>query len=244
MESTNLRAIHIAPSFPGAKSKVSGVDFLCIFFLPGSSSWTTGDEWHSNSVEALSSKKSGKIGVWKAAKSLKRSARVASRRSWESRPKTSLTLTRRMSIAVRPRCQRTSRKPGSGGFIPSFITEIIPQVLRNLSGSCCGRRPCCGDAQNGGCLLHHFYHRLPMHNTPSTSQAQVPQRSFVCQFSTWRVPICQAVITTQWITTSDHQYTGICKLCSWGLLYPQAVALHCHRWWDKYRSGARCGSWM
>ena len=29
---------------------------------------------------------------------------------------------------------------------------------------------------------------------PSTSQAQVPQRSFVCQFSTWRVPVCQAVI--------------------------------------------------
>ncbi len=187
----------------------------------------------SRSVELQKRQKRWKIGVWKAAKSLKRSARVASRRSWESRPKTSLTLTRRMSIAVRPRSQRTSRKPGSGGFIPSF-TEII-QVLRNLSGSCCGRRPCCGDAQNGGCLL-----RLPMHNTPSTSQAQVPQRSFVCQFSTWRVPICLAVNHH----AVNHQYTGICKLCSWGLLYPQAVALHCHRWWDKYRSGARCGSWM
>lgn len=64
---------------------------------------------------------------------------------------------------------------------------------------------------------------------PSTSQAQVPERSFVCQFSTWRVPV-----SNDWavITINDHRYTtGICKLWllrltlppSRGIALPQVV---------------------
>lgn len=180
MEGTNLGAIHLAPSFPGVQNQKSVAAFFIDIFLlhilvpeshPGPRRWMKAAfKFTSNSAP-------GKLGVWKGGQALSvvSVGSVAFRRSWESRPKTSLTLTRRMSIAARPRCHLDP----FGSFQGSGAS-----ANKNLSGSCCGRRPCCGDASRGWMFAPWFLSSFANLPIPSTSQAQVPQRSFVCQFST------------------------------------------------------------
>ena len=155
-----------------------------------------------------------------------------------------------MSIAARPRCHlchlHSRTYPGFRGFIPTVhptvhhIHHVLPNKIceiwkfstQNSVRQLLRPPPLlwgCSEPAWMFAQVPQFLSSFANSPIPSTSQAQVPQRSFVCQFSTWRVPVSSDLAV---ITINDHRYTtGICKLWllrltlppSRGIALPQVV---------------------